>query len=1825
MKSTKRNLRSITLTLRALTLLCLTLASVGTWAQTSDANYRPYDIFTNVNQLTNGFAIVNLTEGKALYGSTNQNIAYNVYATAFAATNVVTQYKLEEAGNGNYRLRCVSPTGGDCNIWGTAVTYLNSQPGVGNNNVIFNLGLKNRNGEDMQDGAVWKLNYVDGKGWTIQCIANDGYAAPNNTVSATPYYWQFCSIRNSQAHYVFTYTADGTTNYLGIDGNGNIANYTSFNPETCVWTCYNENAESALGTANNQLRSLRITYNGNTCYLNGTTTNGSAPTVPNDARKVWYLDGTRLVYRNGNNNYYLYYRGNNWKTSRQAGGNNNYGDDRYSGKNGNPDYRATAYTVTSTPHASTGELSLALNNVPTEVTWNQYNYSFNIGAQPTVSYTPAYTTYNFNNSNHNWYGGTDHNGTAPSTIYNANDFNYEWSVTAGGSNLSYNSSNPSLYSAQFDYNPASATDVNATIKLTLTHSTIPEVTVSASANTVLKAAAAVPQLVGLYNIVSNRNTAYYVTVSPDNFYNENPATPNLVDIQQPDIWALYSYNGGYYLQHASDGKWVVSNHSNQDNYSVRVQEFNNPVNNATLWNISDLSEETQTIQLSTNTNRYWNAWANVGGYIGYYNNDDGSKWRFLPVNSISVPTIAITNGGQVTLSHDMQTAIIYYTTDGTTPTTASTRYTSQFEVTSGTRVKAIAVFGTLTSATNERLYRVYATPVAITSLDQITDPYGSYILTADVNASGSTTIANFYGSFDGDYHVITGLTHPIFGTLNGAEVKNVIVDNVNISGATVGAIASEAVESSRIYNCGVLATNTDFSDVFDKTYTSSSTISGTDAAGGIVGRLRSNSRVANCFSYADITSGTYVGGIVGDWVGTWYAGNGDAGNMVANCMFYGNLTGSNRSPIVYGSNIGNNYSIYSYFRYKSMTNTAFTLQNGALAAQEDIWLKRFKFYQAAVTNHRDVAAYYIFGEGNAENTAKIAQWYIDETIAPWPILRKVGARKSTLDRVIPNTGYANEGNLITNGKQLRDRNDGTTVVDDDVTKRYNMTLGTSGMLHVNFDIRGTGVASGEQTYSVDLPITDMDHKHFDYTWGKVVLPFANEFDGWTPDYDYICTGWEITSVNATGKNGFTDYNFADRDCTAKDIYDATNNPIIFAQGGNWIVPYGVTSVNIKAHFARAYYLADATYDRAAGGGNTHGGNRPNTYHGKTVYTSAAAAWGAMNNQTLPHSQALVLVGNYHYNANTSGNHTGKGCTIMSIDEDKDQQPDYGWYTSVADYRQNWMPMRWDFIPMIGAGMAQIFGSMPPGIAIPVAKGWLEMTETSLCRTFEFEISDGLRTNEDNGHSNNAYIINGGWFQQIVRCFTNTNNIDNTKHSYMKIGGNAFVQEYFHGNHSGANNKYNLRPMNLTGGEVVKCFMTGLKYSTTDYILADNDGQHMRFYCAGGKIDKYISCYMERPVQDATMKVDHAYINRFFGGGTTSKAEIQGNIDITMDNSYVNFFCGGPEFGDMAATKTVTVSTTGSIFGEYYGAGFGGTELTRISNGDGKNDHYDAQRLNYDAGNGGFEVSYEMEALLNGGGNALYRYYDYRAALSMATAGATTTEANKCLFLNSFYGGGCQGKVDGSISSTLNNCDVKASAFGGGYKAAATTIDVYPAGGYAWQDWNGTYKAFGSPTYPTPVQFKWAAGTAGTSNEGDQLLYTGADTSEMGRVTGEIKITVNGGTVGENVFGGGNESPSDNKTNVTITGDALIKGDVYGGGNAAPVKFNTNVLINGTKPNKSVEIKGSVFGGGLGEPATVGTNTKVHLQDKVNVTNNVYGGGNGAEVKGDTEVIIGDDE
>nr|MCR5445316.1 hypothetical protein [Bacteroidales bacterium] len=807
-------------------------------------------------------------------------------------------------------------------------------------------------------------------------------------------------------------------------------------------------------------------------------------------------------------------------------------------------------------------------------------------------------------------------------------------------------------------------------------------------------------------------------------------------------------------------------------------------------------------------------------------------------------------------------------------------------------------------------------------------------------------------------------------------------------------------------------------------------------------------------------------------------------------------------------------------------------------------------------------------------------------VAPYPIVEpwEKNTKKTTegIAAALPATTNRYEG------KKLADiaadgiyRSDGTQVT----------TMGTNGMLHVNYTIAGT-------TGSLDLPITDMDTLAYDFTWGKVVLPFVNEIDGWTRDYSKICTGWKITAVIGGTTGTLTNYNFADRDCTAKDLY--SNSNYIFAQGGNYIVPYGVTSIDIEANFATAYYLsdeyADFGYNATYEGPTALGWAMPATYHGQNVYTNLNTLLGDMSDSADPHSQAIVLVGNYHYNqkvisgSGVFNNYYGKALTIMSVDEDNNQEPDYGWYSYHSNPRTGIPHLRFDFVPNIGIGMAaRVTGSTPnPTIGIWQCSGSFELTETCVSFMSECEIEGSTKkiSTADNELGNNRYIVNSGYFIQIIR----SHNEDVSNLSYLKVGGNAFIEQLYPGTHSNSAQKVKLVPIVVTGGEIKDCYMTGYRAGSVAY------GPDIRFWCAGGRIHKFLGAYMDKPRQTAnadghvnmTARVDHALIRRFFGGGTSPNARITGDINVTMNNSRVDFFCGGPEFGDMASGKTVTTHATGTTFGMYYGAGFGGTSITRVrgnnasSNTDGQtevtfsndtdtfplafdNYKYLTPKTGY-----GIGVNYEFEFIqyAGGDGRGVARFYTGYAAFSLAQTGNIGNTLTHCTVLGNFYGGGCQGTVDGDISSTLTDCTVKGNAFAAGFQASANTLEVFPNTQPSYSVYTketGLFSDFGTVA---PDTWTWEEGAENTYNADTHTIYTSTDMDILGTVKGNTNLTIGGnsiiGTDGDattgSVYGGGEESAVLGDTRVLLKGNALVLGNVFGGGNLGSVGGNTDVRI-----------------------------------------------------------------
>ena len=101
-------------------------------------------------------------------------------------------------------------------------------------------------------------------------------------------------------------------------------------------------------------------------------------------------------------------------------------------------------------------------------------------------------------------------------------------------------------------------------------------------------------------------------------------------------------------------------------------------------------------------------------------------------------------------------------------------------------------------------------------------------------------------------------------------------------------------------------------------------------------------------------------------------------------------------------------------------------------------------------------------------------------------------------------------------------------------------------------------------------------------------------------------------------------------------------------------------------------------------------------------------------------------------------------------------------------------------------------------------------------------------------------------------------------------------------------------------------------------------------------------------------------------------------------------------------------------------------------------------LTYNSDHNGYLVSPSFKFFMYAGGShrgneVLNGQY---ASLSLASTYGNTSMLTDCHILSDFYGGGCQGMVDGAISNKLTNCTVDGNVYGGGYRASSTPIYVY---------------------------------------------------------------------------------------------------------------------------------------------------------------------------------------
>jgi lysophospholipase L1-like esterase len=141
------------------------------------------------------FAIVNESEQKAFYCESGNTLSYGDYVSAFDISNECYFFRLQKS-SGGFRMRLVTPDGNYYQVDG-ADSYLNTQ--VVDGDCCFVGGLNNQNGQDLAKGAVWSMEYVDGKGWTIKNVGTGKYLkdATSPAKYDEPTYFTFCSLKET--------------------------------------------------------------------------------------------------------------------------------------------------------------------------------------------------------------------------------------------------------------------------------------------------------------------------------------------------------------------------------------------------------------------------------------------------------------------------------------------------------------------------------------------------------------------------------------------------------------------------------------------------------------------------------------------------------------------------------------------------------------------------------------------------------------------------------------------------------------------------------------------------------------------------------------------------------------------------------------------------------------------------------------------------------------------------------------------------------------------------------------------------------------------------------------------------------------------------------------------------------------------------------------------------------------------------------------------------------------------------------------------------------------------------------------------------------------------------------------------------------------------------------------------------------------------------------------------------------------------------------------------------------------------------------------------
>jgi len=590
--------------------------------------------------------------------------------------------------------------------------------------------------------------------------------------------------------------------------------------------------------------------------------------------------------------------------------------------------------------------------------------------------------------------------------------------------------------------------------------------------------------------------------------------------------------------------------------------------------------------------------------------------------------------------------------------------------------------------------------------------------------------------------------------------------------------------------------------------------------------------------------------------------------------------------------------------------------------------------------------------------------------------------------------------------------------------------------------------------------------------------------------------------------------------------------------------------------------------------------------------------------------AVVLVGNVHQ----AGPLYGDGntpYTIMSVDLDKDNEPDYSFIFSHND-RKNVSPIRFDFLNVVGTAQAQ----KPNGaiqllnVSIFKPRGWFEVTNTCNVYITQFEADNASKTAA-------PVILLGGVIDQYTSTKETNTDADNynNRTQYIHLGSNACFKEFGNGTHGDGWYFTRHIPVSVTGGDFEGFYLSGVYRPDAGIKEDDAEG-----YISGGRFQEMAGAAQQIIAGDVHWQIYDADITNFYGGGINADKPILGDVTVDIFNSHVGTYCGGPKFGDMQQKNTtystrystnkagsttspwsksfdedriVTTNATGCNFGKFFGAGYGGASSFKLKYYDEQNnnsnynyttttgfttfiDKYNSDRGKYFDGNSssyktgfgnkgpGIATEFDYEFFVWSKGVIGARFYVNYTTFSLAQTNDVNSTLTNCIINENFYGGGSYGKVDGTATSELIGCTVKGDVFGGGYSASIPSVSVRATGFEEIPKFNKDAGIFEMGKKNGTTDYNWKKGTLPAINNyalDDENLEipTNIDLDALGQV-GNTDLTISGTTtVLGSVFGGGEESAVGGDTEVNINGGTIGQ-NVFGGGDEGVVEGSTQVNI-----------------------------------------------------------------